>query len=85
MARVRSKYYTNKAIKAKIDKILERNAINCANLGTNTPLDLGSREEVEKAWVKMAEKIFELDSDFYVSVMKNTDGNFLRQYRATDL
>jgi hypothetical protein len=85
MARARSKYYTNKKIRERIDKILERNATNCANLGTGTPLDLKTREAVEKAWCKMAETILKLDSDFYISVMKNTDGNFLIQYRASEL
>jgi len=85
MARTRSKYYTNKSIKTRIDKILETNATNCANLGTGTPLDLGSREAVEKAWVKMAEGIYKLDPDFYVSVMKNTDGNFLKSFRGSEL
>ena len=85
MERTQSKYYTNKSIKERIDKILERNATNCANLGTGTPLDLKTREAVEEAWCKMAETIYKLDSDFYVSVMKNTDGNFLRQYRASEL
>lgn len=85
MARARSKYYTNKKIRERIDKILERNATNCANLGTGTSLDLKTREAVEKAWCKMAETILKLDSDFYVSVMKNTDGNFLIQYRASEL
>jgi len=85
MARARSKYYTNKKIRERIDKILERNATNCANLGTGTSLDLKTREAVEKAWCKMAETILKLDSDFYISVMKNTDGNFLIQYRASEL
>ena len=85
MVRTQSKYYTNKRVKERIDKILERNATNCANLGTGTPLDLKTREAVEEAWCKMAEKIYDLDPDFYISVMKNTDGNFLRQYRAEEL
>ena len=81
MSRIRSKYYTNKSIKARIDKILELNATYCANLGTKTPLDLATKEAVEKKWVEMAQKIFELDSEFYISVMKNTDGNFIRKYK----
>jgi hypothetical protein len=81
MNRVRSKYYTNKSIKTRIDKILELNATYCANLGTKTPLDRGTKEAVEKKWVEMAQKIFELDPEFYLSVMKNTDGNFIRNYK----
>jgi|TARA_Y100000052_G_C2884853_1_gene47586 hypothetical protein len=76
--RERSKYYTNKAVRKKIDKILELNATYCANLGTGTPLDLGSKEAVEKKWVEMAQGIFDLDPEYYVTVMKNTDGNILK-------
>lgn len=81
MSRIRSKYYTNKSIKKRIDNILELNATYCANLGTKTPLDLRTKEAVEKKWVEMAQKIFELDPEFYISVMKNTDGNFIRKYK----
>ena len=81
MNRDRSKYYTNKSIKKKIDSILEMNATYCANLGTKTPLDLGTKEALEKKWIEMAQKIFELDPEFYISVMKNTDGNFIKNYK----
>jgi len=83
--RERSKYYTNKSVKTRIDNILERNATNCANLGTGTKWDLKTRENVEKAWVEMAQGILKLDPDFYISVMKNTDGNFLKTYRAAEM
>ncbi len=79
--RIRSKYYTNKSVKKKIDGILEMNATYCANLGTNTPLDLKTKEAVEQKWMEMAQKIFELDPEFYISVMKNTDGNFIKNYK----
>jgi len=81
MNRERSKYYTNKKVKKKIDAILEMNATYCANLGTKTPLDLGTKEALEKKWIEMAQKIFELDPEFYISVMKNTDGNFIKNYK----
>ena len=81
MSRIKSKYHTNKNIRKKIDGILEMNAIYCANLGTNTPLDLVTKEAVEKNWIEMPQKIFELDPEFYISVMKNTDGNFIRKYK----
>ena len=35
----------------------------------------------EKKWIEMAQKIFELDPEFYISVMKNTDGNFIKNYK----
>ena len=77
--RERSKYYTNKKVRKQIDKILKLNATYCANLGTKTPMDLGSKEAVEAKWIEMAQKIFDLDPEYYVTVMKNTDGNILKQ------
>ena len=77
--RERSKYYTNKKVRKQIDKILKLNATYCANLGTKTPMDLGSKEAVEAKWIEMAQKIFDLDPEYYVTVMQNTDGNILKQ------
>ena len=77
--RERSKYYTNKKVRKQIDKILKLNATYCANLGTKTPMDLGSKEAVEAKWIEMAQKIFDLDPEYYITVMKNTDGNILKQ------
>ena len=82
--REQSKYYTNKSVRKKIDKILKLNATYCANLGTKTPMDLGSKEAVEIKWVEMAQQIFDLDPEYYVTVMKNTDGNILKQVTLID-
>lgn len=70
-------YQTNKKIRKAIDKVLERNATNWANLGTGTPLDLKTKEATEEAWVNMSKIIYELDSEFWVSIMKQTPGNLV--------
>jgi hypothetical protein len=70
-------YHTNKKTRKAIDKVLERNAINWANLGTGTPLDLKTKEATEKAWVEMSKIIYELDPEFWVSIMKQTPGSLV--------
>jgi len=60
-----TKYRTNKTIRAKIDKLLHENAQIWANLGTETPLDVGTRERGERKWKKIAKKIKELDEECY--------------------
>ena len=60
-----SKYRTNKTIRAKIDKLLEENAQIWANLGTETPLDVGTREKGERKWKKIAKQIKDIDEDSY--------------------
>ena len=56
------KYKTNKSIRKKIDKILFENAQIWANLGTETPLDVGTRK---KKWKKLSKQIKELDEQFF--------------------
>tara|TARA_R100000664_G_C2706314_1_gene104759 strand:+ start:395 stop:700 length:306 start_codon:yes stop_codon:yes gene_type:complete len=63
-----SPYYTNKAVKEKIDKLLHDNSKIWSNLGTGTTLDNKSREEGEKSWAKIANKIKELDEMFFNSI-----------------
>jgi hypothetical protein len=63
-----SPYYTNKSVRAKIDKLLSKNSEIWSNLGTGTPLDKGTREEGEKEWGTIAEKIKELDHVFFKRV-----------------
>jgi len=60
-----SPYYTNKAIKIRIDQLLKENAIIWSNIGTNTNTDCKTRKEGEKAWHVLASKIKELDEVFY--------------------
>ena len=59
------KYNTNKAIRAKIDKILEECSIILANVNTGTPLDVGSREIAKKVEKKLLKQIKDIDEDFF--------------------
>tara|TARA_R100000306_G_C4348055_1_gene128639 strand:+ start:382 stop:624 length:243 start_codon:yes stop_codon:yes gene_type:complete len=59
------RYRTNKIIRSKIDKLLEENAKIWCNLGTETPLDVGTREKGERKWKKIAKQIKELDEEYY--------------------
>jgi hypothetical protein len=59
------KYDTNKSVKSKIDKILHDCVIMFANLGTNTPLDVGTKEEAKRIEKEKLESIKEIDIDFY--------------------
>lgn len=70
-------YQTNKKVRKAIDKVLEKNAINWANLGTGTMLDLKTKEATEEAWVEMSKIIYNLDSEYWVSIMKNTPGSLV--------
>ena len=63
-----SPYYTNKAIKEKIDKLLHQNSIIWSNLGTGSPIDYITREKGEAAWSVLATQIKEMDEVFYNSV-----------------
>ena len=60
-----TRYRSNKSIKRKIDKLLEENAQIWANLGTETPLDMGTRKKGEQKWRQIAKKIKELDEPFF--------------------
>jgi len=60
-----SPYYTNKSVKAKIDKLLNENSIIWSNMGTGTSLDLKTREGGEKKWGQLALKIKELDETYF--------------------
>jgi hypothetical protein len=70
-------YQTNKKVRKAIDRVLEKNAINWANLGTGTVLDLKTKEATEEAWVEMSKIIYNLDSEYWVSIMKNTPGSLV--------
>ena len=69
--RIKSKYYTNKSIKKKIDKMLSQNARNQSALGTGSKLDIGEEETI-KAWKQYEEDIKEIDVDFY-NIIKTQD------------
>jgi len=60
-----SRYYSNKRIRARIDKLLFENAKVQSSLGTDT-----TEEEWDKArehTKKIAYKIYEIDKDFALS------------------
>lgn len=59
------KYNDNKSIRARIDKLLEKNASNVANSGTGSKLDIGGEDEVKLAWQDIQAKIKEIDPVFY--------------------
>jgi hypothetical protein len=65
MKKTTPKYYDNKAIRLKIDKLLKENCFNVANSNTGSSKDIGGDEEVELAWVSIQLKIKELDPLFY--------------------
>jgi hypothetical protein len=63
--RTTHKYYTNKSIRDKIDKILHECSIMFSNLGTKTPLDVGSRANAKKEERKLLMQIRDIDVDFF--------------------
>ena len=60
-----TRYKSNKSIRKRIDKLLEENAHIWANLGTETPLDVGTRKKGEHKWRLIAKKIKALDEIFF--------------------
>ena len=65
MKKLTPKYYDNKAIRTKIDKLLKENASNVANSDTGSRKDIGGDKEVQDAWDKIQQKIKEIDPVFY--------------------
>ena len=63
--RTTHKYYTNKSIRDKIDKILHECSIMFSNLGTKTPLDVGSRLKAKKEERRLLMQIKGIDEDFF--------------------
>ena len=59
------RYNDNKAIRAKIDKLLQQNTSNVANSGTGSKLDIGDDSEVKEAWERIQAKIKDIDPVFY--------------------
>ena len=64
-SRTAHKYYTNKRIREKIDKILHECSVMFSNLGTRTPLDVGSREKAKKEERRLLMEIRDIDEDFF--------------------
>jgi predicted ribonuclease YlaK len=65
LGRNSSPYYTNKSVRARIDKLLAQNATIWSNLGTGTPSDTKTREDGEKKWGEIATVIKSLDEVFF--------------------
>tara|TARA_R100001460_G_C3463310_1_gene166230 strand:- start:219 stop:434 length:216 start_codon:yes stop_codon:yes gene_type:complete len=65
MKKLTPKYYDNKAIRAKIDRLLKQNASNVANSGTSSQKDIGDDNSVKEAWGIIQEKIKAIDPVFY--------------------
>ena len=63
--RTTHKYYTNKSIREKIEKILHECSIMFSNLGTKTPLDVGSRLKAKKEERRLLMQIKGIDEDFF--------------------
>jgi hypothetical protein len=59
------KYNDNKAIRARIDRLLLQNASNVANSGTGSRKDIGGDKEVQYAWAVIQSKIKKIDPLFY--------------------
>jgi enoyl-[acyl-carrier-protein] reductase (NADH) len=59
------RYNDNKAIRAKIDKLLQQNTSNVANSGTGSKLDIGDDSKVKQAWERIQAKIKDIDPVFY--------------------
>jgi enoyl-[acyl-carrier-protein] reductase (NADH) len=59
------RYNDNKAIRAKIDKLLQQNTSNVANSGTGSKLDIGDDSKVKEAWERIQARIKEIDPVFY--------------------
>ena len=59
------KYNDNKSIRARIDKLLEKNASNVANSCTGSKLDVGDDSKVKEAWQEIQAKIKDIDPVFY--------------------
>ena len=60
-----TRYRSNKSTRKKIDKLLKENAQIWANLGTETPLDVGTRKKGEHKWKLIAKEIKKLDEPFF--------------------
>ena len=58
-----TKYYTNKTIKERIDKLLHKMSSIIANKDTNSKLDFGKRTKFELR--KIEKSIKEIDPAFY--------------------
>lgn len=66
-------YQTDPLVRQQIDKLLRMNASIRANLGTKTPLDLGTESAADQVWMKLLEEIHLLDPEYYQSIASNEE------------
>ncbi len=66
-------YHTNTQVRAKIDEMLQQNAINVANSGTGSRLDIGGESHVQQAWLYLQFEIRRLDPVFYNMIKSQDD------------
>ena len=75
-------YYTNKKVRAKIDKLLKQNARNVANVNTGSKYDIGE-SNVVKEWANISNQIKDIDLQFYEVIAKQDDKHTVNDTRAT--
>ena len=75
-------YYTNKKVRAKIDKLLKQNARNVVNVNTGSNYDIGE-SNVVKEWANISNKIKDIDLQFYEVIAKQDDKHTVNDTRAT--
>ena len=68
-----SPYYTDHAIRERIDTILHKASTMMANIGMKTPVDVGSREEAKRLEKEWLEEVKELDHEMYQSLVPQVD------------
>jgi hypothetical protein len=66
-----SRYYTNKSIRTKIDKLLFKNAVIQAGLGTESTEE--EKEDARKHTKEIAYSIYEIDKEFATSNFLEVD------------
>lgn len=84
-------YSTNTLTRKRVDALLRMNASVRANLGTNTPLDVGTEQEADKIWIQLLLQIRSIDPDFYLSIASDEEKEMIskkiyskRQFRELD-
>tara|TARA_R110001606_G_scaffold369759_1_gene525943 strand:- start:27 stop:254 length:228 start_codon:yes stop_codon:yes gene_type:complete len=66
-------YHIDEETRLKIDNMLLQNAINVANSGTGSRLDIGGESHVQQAWLYLQFEIRRLDPVFYNMIKSQDD------------
>ena len=72
-------YSTNTLTRKRVDALLRMNASVRANLGTKTPLDVGTEQEADKVWIQLLLQIRSIDPDFYLSIASDEEKEMISQ------